>query len=43
NRTGVCFETQLFPNSMHIPEFKSSLLKAGEEFRSRTVYKFSWN
>ena len=43
NRTGVCFETQLFPNSMHIPEFKSSLLKAGEEFQSRTVYKFSWN
>ena len=42
NRTGVCFETQLFPNSIHIPEFKSCLLKAGEEFDSTTVYKFSW-
>mgnify|MGYP004598033549 FL=1 len=39
-RTGVCFETQYFPNSINIPEFKSCVLKAGEEFNSTTIYKF---
>ncbi len=39
-RTGVCFETQFFPNSVNIPSFESCVLKAGETFESRTVYKF---
>ncbi len=39
-RTGVCFETQYFPNSVNIPEFTSCILKAGEEFTSTTIYKF---
>ena len=39
-RTGMCFETQYFPNSMNIPEFKSCVLKAGDEFHSTTIYKF---
>lgn len=39
-RTGVCFETQYFPNSINIPDFASCVLKAGEEFNSTTVYKF---
>lgn len=39
-RTGICFETQFFPNSINVPEFTSCLLKAGEEFESTTVYKF---
>lgn len=39
-RTGICFETQFFPNSINIPEFKSCVLKAGEEFTSTTIYKF---
>ncbi len=39
-RTGICFETQFFPNSINVPEFKSCLLKAGEEFNSTTMYKF---
>lgn len=39
-RTGVCFETQFFPNSVNVPSFKSCVLKAGESFTSTTVYKF---
>lgn len=39
-RNGVCFETQFFPNSVNIPEFKPCILKAGEKFESLTVYKF---
>lgn len=39
-RNGVCFETQFFPNSIHIPSFDSCVLKAGETFTSTTVYRF---
>lgn len=37
---GVCFETQLFPNSINIPAFQSSLLPAGKEYETTTIYKF---
>ncbi len=40
-RDGVCFETQFFPNSTNIPEFKPCIFKAGQEFDYVTVYKFS--
>lgn len=39
-RHGVCFETQFFPNSIHIPSFESCVLKAGETFTSTTIYRF---
>ena len=39
-RCGVCFETQFFPNSIHVPSFDSCVLKAGETFTSTTVYRF---
>lgn len=39
-RTGICFETQFFPNSVNIPDFTPCILKAGEEFNSETIYKF---
>lgn len=39
-RTGLCLETQFFPNSMNVPEFTSCVLKAGETFSSTTMYKF---
>ena len=41
-RCGVCFETQYYPNSCNIKEFPSCILKAGKEFDSVTIYKFSW-
>lgn len=39
-RTGVCFETQFFPNSVNIPSFESCVLKAGDTFTSTTIYRF---
>jgi aldose 1-epimerase len=39
-RSGVCFETQYYPNAINVPEFPQPVLKAGEVFKSTTVYKF---
>lgn len=38
--SGVCLETQFFPDTPNHPEFPSCVLKAGEKYESRTVYKF---
>lgn len=40
-RGAVCFETQYFPNSCNINSFPSCVLKAGQEYDSVTIYKFS--
>ena len=41
-REGVCFETQLFPDACNEKEFfKSSIVKAYQEYSTMTVYKFS--
>jgi aldose 1-epimerase len=40
-RNGFCLETQYFPNSINCDKFKSPILKAGEEYRHKTIYKFS--
>ena len=37
----ICFETQQFPDAPNQPEFPSSVLRPGEEFRSTTIYQFS--
>lgn len=37
---GFCLETQAFPDAPNHPEFPSSLLRAGETFRSRTKFTF---
>lgn len=39
-RTAVCLETQGYPNAVNHPQFPSIILKAGEEFRSVTSYRF---
>lgn len=39
--TAVCLETQGFPNATTFSYFPSPVLKAGEEFHSKTVYRFS--
>ena len=36
-----CLETQHYPDSIHRPEFPTTVLKAGEKFRSQTIYNFS--
>jgi aldose 1-epimerase len=40
-RGGLCLETQHFPDSPNHPAFPSTVLKAGEEFYSKTVFRFS--
>ena len=35
------FEAQHFPDSPHHPGFPSTVLRAGDVFRSRTIYRFS--
>jgi aldose 1-epimerase len=39
-RNGLCLETQYFPNSIKHKHFPSPVLKAGEEYRHCTIYKF---
>jgi len=36
---GICLETQYYPNSINIPGFESPILKAGDIYSSRTIYK----
>jgi galactose mutarotase-like enzyme len=40
-RSGLCLETQHFPDSPNHPNFPSTILRPGEEYRSRTVWRFS--
>lgn len=39
-RTGLCLETQHFPDSPNQPSFPNTILRPGEEYRSTTVYRF---
>ncbi len=39
--SGLCLETQFFPDSPNRPDFPSALLMAGDKFVSQTIYKFS--
>jgi aldose 1-epimerase len=39
-RSGLCLETQHFPDSPNKPDFPSTVLKPGAEFHSTTIYKF---
>lgn len=40
-RYGLCLETQHYPDSPNKPDFPSVVLQAGEQYETRTVYKFS--
>lgn len=39
-RSAVCLETQFFPNALNTPKWKQPITKAGEVYRSKTVYTF---
>ncbi len=39
-RSGVCFETQYFPDAPNHENFPSTVVKAGERYKTTTVYKF---
>src|SRR5258708_6874601 len=40
HRSGLCLETQHFPDSPNQPKFPSTLLKPGQKFQSTTVWRF---
>ncbi len=39
-RAGLCLETQHFPDAPNQPTFRSTILRPGDEYRSRTIYTF---
>jgi aldose 1-epimerase len=41
HRAGLCLETQHYPDSPNRPEFPSTVLRPGQEYRSRTIFAFS--
>ena len=41
NRSGLCLETQAFPNSPNNESFPTTILEPGEKFYSQTSFKFS--
>ena len=40
-RSAVCFETQHYPDSINKPDYPSVVLRPGDKFNSRTIYKFN--
>ena len=41
NRSGLCLETQAFPNSPNNESFPTTILEPGKKFYSQTSFKFS--
>ena len=39
-RSGLCLETQAWPDAPNHPDFPATLLRAGKEWQSRTLYRF---
>ena len=39
-RTGICLETQFYPDSVHHPDWPQPITKAGEPYHSETIYCF---
>jgi aldose 1-epimerase len=39
--SGLCLETQHFPDAVHHPNFPSIILRPGQTYRTTTSYKFS--
>ena len=39
-RSAFCFETQHFPDSPNRPDFPSTVLRPGETYSTKTIYKF---
>ena len=40
-RSGIALEAQFYPDSIHHPEWKQPVTKAGEKYHSETIYRFS--
>lgn len=42
-RSGLCLETQKYPDSPNKPQWPSAVLRPGEKYQSTCIYKFSVN
>jgi aldose 1-epimerase len=42
HRGALCLETQHFPDSPNKPNFPSTILRPGQTYDSKTVFRFSW-
>lgn len=40
--SGVCLETQFYPDSVNHPQWPQPIVKAGKKYHSETIYRFSW-
>ena len=40
HRSGFCLETQHYPDSPNRPNFPTTVLRPGEDYRSKTVFTF---
>ncbi|MDL2243542.1 galactose-1-epimerase, partial [Bacteroidales bacterium OttesenSCG-928-J19] len=40
-RSAFCLETQHYPDSINHPDYPTVILRKGEEFNSKTQFKFS--
>ena len=40
-RSGVALETQFYPDALHHPEWPQPVTRAGEKYRSETIYRFT--
>ena len=40
-RSGLCLEAQHYPDSPNHPDFPSTVLEPGEEYRQTTIYRFT--
>ena len=41
HRYGLCLETQHYPDSPNKPEFPSTVLRPGETYHTKTIYRFT--
>ena len=39
-RTGICLETQFYPDALHNPDWPQPVTRAGDAYHSETIYKF---
>ncbi|MDE6628602.1 MAG: galactose-1-epimerase, partial [Muribaculaceae bacterium] len=40
-RTGICFESQHYPDSPNKPQWPSTVVNPGDTYTSRCIYRFS--
>ncbi len=40
--SGICFESQNYPDAPNQPHFPNSILRKGERYSQKTVWKFDW-